>query len=120
LSTQLSGGGGLFVIATEIEHPAITMHSSSTLAFMFNSSWSAQRPAHLPLINVLPLRLCRRLPLHILDAVGSAGAQRNDVILDVTPTRPCRPACGRTGLLALELARHRRVACRGTTGRQRQ
>lgn len=115
---QLSGGGGLFVMATEIEQPAIITHSSSTLAFMFGSNRPAQRSARFPLRPILQLRLCGRLPLHVLDAVGSAGTQRNDVILDVAAASPRCLACGRTGMLALKLAGHRRVARRGTAGRE--
>lgn len=62
-----------------------------------------QLPADRPLEAILSQRVVDTLPLKVLDGVGPAGADWDDVIGDVAWTIATGGAVGRTGTLALEL-----------------
>src|SRR5258708_2489540 len=67
-------------------------------------------PAHLPFFAILPLRFLHRLPLHVARAIGTAGTQRLDVVLDIARTAARTLARARAEVRLLEFSGNGRIA----------
>ena len=80
----------------------------STANLLIAQATGSQVPESPSFALPLVLRLCRggRLPLKVPHGIGTALAQRNDVILDPTRAGPTGPAGRRTGIFLLEFLRH--------------